>query len=104
MGGTRLIEANGSAEAGSNGTSGGGETARRWAALLVGLAWIVSCPGCASYQPTRSGYLSDYAQLQKDPIHLNYGLGLQRANSHNATPEAIEPDRFRSYRAGSVAG
>jgi Protein of unknown function (DUF3313) len=63
--------------------------------VLAALALIVSCPGCASYRPTQSGYLSDYAQLQKDPIHLNYGLGLQRAKSHNAT--AQETSQIDSY-------
>jgi hypothetical protein len=68
-------------------------------------------PGCASYRPGQSGYLSDYSQLQRDPIHLNYGLGLQRAKSHNATPEGtsqvdsyyIEPVQWlvsESSRAG----
>jgi hypothetical protein len=59
---------------------------RRWA-LMAGLALVASCPGCASYRPTQTGYLGDYTQLQKDPIHLNYGLGLERAKSHNASTE-----------------
>jgi hypothetical protein len=53
---------------------------------MVGLGLVVFCPGCASYRPTQSGYLSDYTQLQKDPIHLNYGLGRERALSHNVSP------------------
>jgi Protein of unknown function (DUF3313) len=56
--------------------------------LGAGLACVVALSGCASYRPTQSGYLSDYTQLQRDPIHLNYGLGVQRANAHNATPQA----------------
>lgn len=59
-------------------------------ALLAGLAGIVLCPGCAAYRPTQSGYLSDYSQLQKDPIHLNYGLGLQRVNARNADQARIQ--------------
>lgn len=75
---------------------------RRRATLLAGLVLLVFGPGCAAYRPGQSGYLGDYSQLQKDPIHLNYGLGLQRAKSHDATPEAtcridsyyIEPARW----------
>jgi hypothetical protein len=69
--------------------------------LLGGLAWVASSSGCASYRPTQSGYLSDYGQLQKDPIHLNYGLGLQRANSHNASVESLEA--IESYYIEPVA-
>ena len=63
--------------------------ARRLAGLIAALAAILSGPGCASYRPGQSGYLSDYSRLQKDPIHLNHGLGLQRAKSHDATPEEL---------------
>ena len=63
--------------------------ARRSLALMVGLLGFAACPGCASYRPTQSGYLSDYSGLVKDPIHLNRGLGLQRAKSHNASTEAM---------------
>ena len=59
------------------------------------LTLLLSGTGCASYRPGQSGYLSDYSGLQKDPIHLNYGLGLQRARSHDATPEATS--RVDSY-------
>jgi hypothetical protein len=62
-----------------------GRAACRGACLI---ALILSGTGCASYRPTESGYLSDYSALQKDPIHLNHGLGLQRNKSHNASPEA----------------
>ena len=69
---------------------------------LVALALLLCGTGCASYQPGQSGYLSDYSQLRKDPIHVNYGLGVQRAKSHDATPEAtsqvdsyyVEPVRW----------
>ena len=74
---------------------GAGKLDRRRASLLFGLAWALSSPGCASYRPGQSGYLGDYSQLQKDPIHLNYGLGLQRNRSRNATPEAT--GRVDSY-------
>ena len=74
----------------------------RRATYLACLTLLIFSPGCASYRPGQSGYLSDYSQLQKDPIHLNYGLGLQRAQSHNASPEGtsqvdsyyIEPVRW----------
>ncbi len=62
--------------------------ANRHLIFLAALAWVTAGSGCASYRPTQSGYLSDYTQLQKDPIHLNYGLGLQRAKSHNAATES----------------
>jgi hypothetical protein len=74
--------------------------ANRRLLLLAGLVLVASCPGCASYRPTQSGYLSDYTQLQKDPIHLNYGLGRERANSHNALPESTSP--IDSYYIESV--
>jgi hypothetical protein len=51
---------------------------------LMALILLVAGTGCTAYQPTRSGYLSDYSGLQKDPFHLNYGLGLERNQSHNA--------------------
>lgn len=61
--------------------------------LLVVL--LMAGTGCASYRPTQTGYLSDYSRLEKDPIHLNYGLGLQRNLSHNAAPqEACQVDSF----------
>ncbi len=79
-------------------------TARgRWGALgLLALAAASVAPGCASYRPSQSGYLSDYSRLQKDPFHLNRGLGLERVKSRNATAEAacqvdsffIEPARW----------
>jgi Protein of unknown function (DUF3313) len=73
---------------------------RRWTGLLAGVAWIASGSGCASYQPTQCGYLTDYSQLQKDPIHLNYGLGLQRAKVHKATPQGTS--QIDSYYIESV--
>ena len=61
---------------------------------LMALA-VLPGAGCAAYQPTRSGYLSDYSQLQKDPFHLNYGLGLERNQSHDAAPaEAAQVDSY----------
>jgi Protein of unknown function (DUF3313) len=69
-----------------------GKAARRVSCLV---ALMLTGTGCASYQPTQSGYLSDYSRLQKDPIHLNYGIGLQRNKSHNASPE--EANQVDSY-------
>jgi Protein of unknown function (DUF3313) len=71
-----------------------GRAARR-RACLIALLLAATSTGCASYRPTQSGYLSDYSLLQKDPIHLNYGLGPQRNNSHNASAE--EASRVDSY-------
>jgi hypothetical protein len=72
----------------------GGQAARRCAGLIA-LLLAGASTGCASYRPTQSGYLSDYSLLQKDPIHLNYGLGLQRNKSRNALAE--ETGRVDSY-------
>jgi Protein of unknown function (DUF3313) len=69
---------------GATSTPSSGRAAHHCACLI---ALLLTGTGCASYRPTQSGYLSDYSQLQKDPIHLNYGLGLQRNKSHNASPE-----------------
>jgi hypothetical protein len=69
-----------------------GRAARRCAALI---ALMLAGTGCASYRPTRSGYLSDYSRMEKDPVHVNHGLGLQRNLSHNASPE--EASRVDSY-------
>ncbi|WP_435009398.1 DUF3313 domain-containing protein [Tundrisphaera lichenicola] len=68
---------------------------RRAACHCVCLLAILVINGCASYHPTRSGYLSDYSQLQKDPFHLNYGLGLERNQARNASP--AEAARVDSY-------
>jgi Protein of unknown function (DUF3313) len=95
-------------EAGRSSGAANGVAARRCSCLI---ALLLVGTGCASYQPTRSGYLSDYSQLQKDRIHLNYGLGLQRNQSHDATWDAasqvdsyyIEPVQWlvsESSRAG----
>ena len=85
---------------------------RRFACLGVGwVALALLAPGCASYRPTESGYLGDYSGLQKDPVHLNRGFGLQRNKSHDASPEEacridsfyLEPSRWlvdESSRAG----
>ncbi len=64
-------------------------------ACLVALLLLLPAAGCASYEPTRSGYLSDYSRLEKDSVHLNRGLGLQRNQSHNATAaEACQVDSY----------
>jgi hypothetical protein len=69
-----------------------GKAARRCACLV---ALLLSGTGCASYRPTQSGYLSDYSQLHKDPIHLNHGLGLQRNMAHNvALDDACQVDSY----------
>jgi hypothetical protein len=69
-----------------------GPAARRCAALI---ALMLAGTGCASYRPTQSGYLSDYSRLEKDPIHVNRGLGPQRNLSHNASHD--EACRVDSY-------
>ncbi len=80
----------------------------------LGACWFalaLLAPGCASYRPTESGYLGDYSGLQKDSVHINRGLGLQRNNSHDASPEEacridsfyVEPSRWlvdKSSRGG----
>ena len=79
-------------------------------ACLIGL--ILSVTGCTSYRPTRSGYLSDYTRLEKDPIHLNHGLGLQRNQSINASHEEacridsfyVEPVRWLVDEASRAGG
>jgi hypothetical protein len=63
-----------------------GRATRRCAGLI---ALMMVGTGCASYRPTQSGYLSDYSRLQKDPIHLNRGLGLQRNKSLDASPAEV---------------
>ena len=69
-----------------------GKAACRAACLI---ALLLTGTGCATYQPTQSGYLSDYSRLERDPIHLNHGLGVQRNNSHNASPvEACQVDSY----------
>jgi len=67
-------------------------TSTRLAAIGAGcrrlglIALFLAGTGCSAYHPTQTGYLSDYSRLQKDPIHLNYGLGLQRNKSLQAQP------------------
>ncbi len=69
---------------------------RAGAALRAGVALVLlATSGCVGYRPTRSGYLGDYSGLRKDPIHLNYGLGIQRNLAHNAMPEEV--CRVESY-------
>ncbi len=74
---------------------------KRRLVFLASLCGLLSGSGCASYRPGQSGYLSDYSRLQKDPIHLNYGLGLQRAKSHNASAAVVGP--IDSYYIEPVA-
>jgi hypothetical protein len=52
---------------------------------LAGLIFLLAGPGCTSYRPTHTGFLSNDSGLEKDPIHLNYGLGLQRNESRFAS-------------------
>ena len=69
-----------------------GRAVRRCLGLI---ALMLAGTGCSSYQPTQTGYLSDYSRLQKDPVHLNYGLGLERNKSHEALLEEVnEVDSF----------
>lgn len=63
--------------------------ARLAAVLLLGSG------GCASYRPTETGFLSDYAALTPDRPHVNRGLGLQRAETRVASP--VELSRIDSY-------
>lgn len=58
-------------------------TTLRTSALLA----LIAFSGCAQYQTTESGYLSDYKQLEKDPMHFNWAGGFQRAKTHYATSE-----------------
>ena len=84
----------------------------RRSACLAALMLMLAGTGCASYEPTRSGYLSDYSRLQKDPVHLNYGLGVQRNISHVASPQEasqvdsyyIEPVRWLVSESSRAAG
>jgi len=56
--------------------------------VFLGLA-ALGLAGCKHYRPTETGFLSDYSQLVKDPIHLNHAIGFQRAMTHDATHEAV---------------
>lgn len=62
-----------------------GHPAMKVTIALAGLIALLVGPGCTAYRPTHTGYLSNYSELEKDPIHLNLGLGLQRNESHFAS-------------------
>jgi hypothetical protein len=56
------------------------------ALIVVGLA----STGCSFSRPTRTGYLSDYAQLAPDRFHINPGIGPQRAETRHASPGDLD--------------
>ncbi|WP_422929763.1 DUF3313 family protein [Singulisphaera sp. PoT] len=66
------------------------------AMLLASLALASSgCSALSHYNPTQSGLLTDYSGMSKDRFHVNYGLGIQRNYSRNATCEEVgEVDSF----------
>ncbi len=76
---------------------------------------LVAASGCNHYRPTQTGYLGDYSRLEKDPFHINHGIGFQRARTRDATHEAagaidsfsIEPVEWLvdpASRAGQTPG
>ncbi len=102
---------------GSNSPSPRGP-ARRRSGLAPALTLLFSGlagPGCAHYKPTETGFLADYSGLRKDPFHVSYAIGIQRARTQHAQPEAagqvdsyyIEPVRWLvdpATRAGGEEG
>jgi len=48
---------------------------------------LATIGGCASYRPTETGFLSNYAAMTPDRFHVNRGIGLQRAETFKAAPE-----------------
>ena len=87
-----------------------GRTRVPLAILLV----LLLSPGCRHYRPTESGFLSDYSHLEKDPFHINRGIGWQRTKTRYATTQEmaaidsfyIEPSQWRideKSRAGGNA-
>ena len=63
----------------------------RFAALIA----LATAGGCSMYRPTETGFLSSYSGLRPDRFHLNRGLGLQRAETHVATP--VDLGQIDSY-------
>ncbi len=56
---------------------------------------LATIGGCASYRPTQTGFLTNYAAMTPDRFHLNRGIGLQRAETFEAAPEDLS--RIDSY-------
>lgn len=67
-----------------------------WAARSLGLSTLMlATSGCAVNHPTKSGYLSSYAAMTPDRFHLNYGVGLQRAETFEAAAaDLVEIDSY----------
>ena len=77
----------------SNGSRSRSPAAARWRLAIVLISSFAA--GCSAYRPTHTGFLSNYNALTPDRVHLNQGIGLQRAETFEAAPTELA--RIDSY-------